>query len=369
MVSLNAVARLQTSGARAVEPFHIDGALFVAVPQLAIDIPGQKPDINGGDSDASLLVFRADNGGFVEHQRLDAPGGEDAEFFRIGGRNFLATASIRTGHGPYEFGTESLIFEWRAGRFEPFQAIPTFAAKQWKAFTAFGRHFLALAQGVSRPGIDGANKSSVIYEWTGSGFEEFQQIPSEWGYNWHPFELDGQVYLAHADHVEPSVLYRWNGNRFVARQVLLERAGRAFAHFEVEDKTYLVTACIDGSSAVMRWEDGFFEPFQQLPDAGARELAVFATIHGLYLARVNFITGSPHQPQVSLNSQVYRWENGKFVTVVEFPTTGATDVVVIPGPGHTRLAVSNSLSPQVRFASQTVIYTFDDSFDGEGPGL
>ena len=117
MVSLNAVARLQTSGARAVEPFHIDGALFVAVPQLAIDIPGQKPDINGGDSDASLLVFRADNGGFVEHQRLDAPGGEDAEFFRIGGRNFLATASIRTGRGPYEFGTESLIFEWRAGRY------------------------------------------------------------------------------------------------------------------------------------------------------------------------------------------------------------------------------------------------------------
>jgi hypothetical protein len=90
----------------------------------------------------------------------------------------------------------------------------------------------------------------------------------------------------------------------------------------------------------------------------------------LYLARVNFITGSPHQPQVSLNSQVYRWENGKFVVVVlEFPTTGATDVVVIPGPGHTRLAVSNSLSPQVRFASQTVIYTFDDSFDGEPPGL
>jgi EPTP domain len=124
MVSLTAVGRLQTSGARAVEPFHIDGALFVAVPQLAIDIPGQTPDINGGDSDTSLLVFRADNGGFVEHQRLDAPGGEDAEFFRIGGRKFLATASIRTGHGPYEFGTESLIFEWRTGRFEPFQAIP-----------------------------------------------------------------------------------------------------------------------------------------------------------------------------------------------------------------------------------------------------
>src|SRR6195256_507545 len=219
MVSLSAVARLQTSGARAVEPFHIDGALFVAVPQLAVDIPGQPPDINGGDSDTSLLVFRADDGRFVEHQRLAVPGGEDAEFFRIDGRIFLATASIRTGWGPYEFGTESRIFEWRAGRFEPFQAVPTFAAKQWKAFTVAGRHFLALAQGGRAPGVEARNKPSTIYEWTGSSFEEFQQIPSEWGYNWHQFELDGQAYLAYADHLDPSVLYRGNGNRFVVSQL------------------------------------------------------------------------------------------------------------------------------------------------------
>jgi len=323
MVSLTETARLHTSGARAVEPFDIDGTTFVAVPQLAIDIPGQAPEINGGDSHTSLLVFRADDGRFVEHQRLAVPGGEDAEFFRIDGRIFLATASIRTGSGPYEFGTESRIFEWRAGRFEPFQAIPTFAAKQWKAFTAAGRHFLALAQGVSAPGVEARNKPSTIYEWTGSSFEEFQQIPSEWGYNWHPFEVDG--------------------------------------------RTYLVAACIDGASPVMRWEDGLFEPIHELPQAGARELAIFHGQRGLYLARVNFITGSRQQPRVSLNSQLYRWENGKFVAVLGFPTTGATDVAVLPGSGQTQLVVSNSLSPQVRFASQTVIYTFDDSYEGEEP--
>jgi hypothetical protein len=367
MISLTETVRLQTSGARAVEPFHIDGTTFVAVPQLAIDIPGQAPEINGGDSDTALLVFRADDGRFVEHQRLAVPGGEDAEFFEIDGRNFLATASIRTGCGPYEFGTESRIFEWRAGRFEPFQAVPTFAAKQWKAFTVSGRHFLALAQGVSAPGVEARNKPSTIYEWTGSSFEEFQQIPSEWGYNWHHFELDGQAYLAHADHLAPSMLYRWNGNRFVARQVLLQRGGRAFADFDVAGATYLVAACIDGASPVMRWEDGLFEPTQELPQAGARELAIFHGQRGLYLARVNFITGSRQQPRVSLNSQLYRWENGKFVVVLEFPTTGATDVAVLPGSGQTRLAVSNSLSPQVRFASHTVVYTFDDAFEGEEP--
>jgi hypothetical protein len=367
MVSLTETALLHTSGARAVEPFDIDGTTFVAVPQMAIDIPEQAPDINAGDSDTSLLVFRADDGRFVEHQRLAVPGGEDAEFFRIDGRIFLATASIRTGRGPYEFGTESRIFEWRAGRFAPFQAVPTFAAKQWKAFTVAGRHFLALAQGVRAPGVEARNKPSTIYEWTGSSFEEFQQIPSEWGYNWHQFELDGQAYLAYADHLAPSMLYRWNGDRFVARQVLLQRAGRAFADFDIDGRTYLVAACIDGASPVMRWEDGFFESIQELPQAGARELAIFSGNHGLYLARVNFITGSRQQPRVSLNSQLYRWENGKFVAVLEFPTTGGTDVTVLPGSGPTRLAVSNSLSPQVRFASQTVIYTFDDSSEGEEP--
>jgi hypothetical protein len=361
MVSLTETARLQTSGARAVEPFRIDGTTFVAVPQLATDIPGQPPDINGGDSDTSLLVFRADNGRFVEYQRLDVPGGEDAEFFRIDDRMFLATASIRTGRGPFEFGTESRIFEWRAGRFRAFQAIPTFAAKQWKAFTVAGRHFLTLAQGASLPGIEARNKPSAIFEWTGARFEELQEIPSEWGYNWHQFEVDGQAYLAYADHVAPSMLYRWNGNRFVACQVLLERGGRAFADFHIGGRTYLVAACIDAGSPVMRWENGRFEPLQELASAGARELAVFAGRQGVYLARVNFITGSRQQPRVSSSSQLYRWENGKFVAVLEFPTTGATDVAVIPDCGQTRLAVSNSLSPVVRFASHTVVYSFDDS--------
>jgi hypothetical protein len=360
MVSLTETTRLPTSGARAVEPFHIDGTTFVAVPQLATDIPGQAPDINGGDSNTSLLVFRADDGRFVEHQCLEVRGGEDAEFFRIDGRMFLATASIRTGRGPYEFDTESRIFEWREGRFEPFQAIPTFAAKQWKAFTVAERHFLALAQGVSASGIEARNKPSTIYEWTGARFEEFQQIPSEWGYNWHQFEVDGQSYLAYADHIAPSMLYRCNGIRFAARQVLLERAGRAFADFHIGGRTYLVAACMHGASPVMHWENGFFQPFQELAGAGARELAAFSGRQGVYLARVNFITGTRQQPRVLLSSQLYRWENGKFVAVLEFPTTGATDVAVIPDSGQTRLAVSNSLSPEGRFASQTVVYTFDD---------
>jgi hypothetical protein len=81
----------------------------------------------------------------------------------------------------------------------------------------------------------------------------------------------------------------------------------------------------------------------------------------MYLARINFITGKPRQPRVGVNSQLYRWENGTFVVAQQFPTTGGTDVAVFADAGASRLAVSNSLSADVRFAADVVIYAFDDS--------
>ena len=78
------------------------GEQYLAVPQLATDIAGQPPSMTVGDSDIDLLVFRLRDGRFEEHQRLAVAGGEDAEYFEIGGRCFRATASLRSGKGPYE---------------------------------------------------------------------------------------------------------------------------------------------------------------------------------------------------------------------------------------------------------------------------
>jgi hypothetical protein len=360
MPYLTQMTRLPTSGARAVAPFQVDGATFVAVPQLALDIPGQPPNMNGGDSDTDLLVYRLDGDGFEEYQRLSVPGGEDAEYFEIGDRAFLATASLRTGQGPYRFDAESRIFEWRSGRFEPFQAMPTFAAKQWRFFTVGDRQFLALAQGVNPPGVRVDNKPSAIFEWAGDGFKEFQQIPSEWGYNWHRFTLAGTEFLAYADHTAPSVLLRWDGDRFVEHQRLLDRSGRAFADVTVAGVSYLLVARIDAPSLVLRWENGRFEPHQELPGAGGREFALIDGTHSRYVVRVNFITGSPQDPTTALNSHVYRWDDGRLTLVEEFPTTGATDIAVLPGTGPTRLIVSNSLSPEARFSADTLLYAFQD---------
>jgi hypothetical protein len=200
-VTLTEVQRIPTSGARAVEPVNVPGRHLLAIPQLAKDSPDTQPGMNGGDSDTELLLLSRDGGGgFEPWAALPASGGEDAEFFTMGDRAFLAVASIRTGAGPYEFEATSTIFEWQGDRFTPFQEVPTFAAKQWKHWQIGDRHFLGLAQGVSFPAghagqRQAANRDSVVYEWDGERFAEFQHIPSRWAYNWHAFQAGGEFFV------------------------------------------------------------------------------------------------------------------------------------------------------------------------------
>jgi hypothetical protein len=359
-VALTELQRIPTSGARAVEVFHVGGTDLLAIPQLARDVPGGAAGMNGGDSDTDLLLLRLVDDRYEQFATLPGPGGEDAEFFTVGERAFLAVASIRTGAGPYEYTTSSRIFEWVGGTFAEFQAVPTHAAKQWRHWRVADRHFLGLAQGVEVPHVKGPNRQSMIYEWDGAAFAEFQAIPSRWAYNWHPFRVGDDFFVAHADHLDPSVLYRWDGRQYVAHQQLRERTGRAFADFTRDGDHYLLVAGIEEPPVLMRWTGEEFTAMQELDGPGAREL--LAVEHGgrLYVFRINFITGTPAAPNPVLRSQIYEWRDGELVVVAEFPTSGGTDVAVVPAngnPGELRFVVSNSLSAQVRFATDTVLYS------------
>jgi hypothetical protein len=78
------------------------------------------------------------------------------------------------------------------------------------------------------------------------------------------------------------------------------------------------------------------------------------------LIRVNFILGTPADPQPVLDSQVYEWDGGKLHEVATFPTCGGTDVAVLAGSAgngtSVELIVTNSLTPDLRFAAETVHY-------------
>jgi len=355
---LHEVQRLPTSGARAVEPFVCGGGVYLAVPQLALDNPGQVPSITVGNSDTETLIYRWRDGGFVEHQRLTTPGGEDAEFFMIGTRRFLATASLRAGAGPYRMDVESVLYEWVDGRFEPLQSFATHAAKQWKHFTFDGRHFLALAQGVTaHDGNAGPNAKSTIFEWDGERFTPFQEVPSAWGYNWCFFELDGARLLGHADHAVPSSLLAWNGSSFEPFQELDGKSGRAFCRFDAHGQSWLAFANLLGDSYLYRWQQGRFVQHQVLSGPGGREFEWLPDAgNGGRLVQVNFIHGSREAPRPVLSSFVHAWTGERFEPVDEFQTSGGTDAAAFEVDGVTHLAVSNSLDATLRFRTDTRIY-------------
>ena len=355
-IRLERLQRLPVSGARAVEAFTVDSLDLLAVPQLAVDAPGTPAGMNGGDSDTELLLFRRAGDGYQLRSSLAAPGGEDAEFFTIGDRSFLAVASIRSGAGPYDYEVSSYIYEWRAGNFTSAQVIPSFAAKQWKHWRIGERHFLGLAQGATLPGQEERNRLSIVYEWNGSAFAEFQPIPSRWAYNWHPFKIGPTAFVAHAEHLDPSVLYRWDGQHLVPHQELAERSGRAFETITADGEHYLLVGCLQAPSWLMRWTGDWFEPVQCLDGLGTREFAAFSHGGRWYVARINFVLGTPAAPQPSLTSQLYEFRSGRLEVVAEFPTTGGTDVAVLQAGGNVEMAVSNSLSADVTFASGVDIY-------------
>ena len=205
----------------------------------------------------------------------------------------------------------------------------------------------------------------MVFEWDGERFVEFQIIPSQWAYNWHPFEVDDRYFVAHADHVEPSMLYRWDGERLVAHQELLPSAGRAFAHF---DATATTTWSWPGSPQpprVLRWDGERF-----VTDPGARRP------RGARAARRR--AGRPPvrdprqlhprhagRPEPVADLAGLRVARRRVRAVAEFPTRGGTDVEVRRRvDGDIEFVVSNSLSPDLRFASETVLYSL--SSDGEG---
>ena len=79
-VRLREVQRIPTSGARAAETLTVDGLTLVAIPQLAIDLPGPAA-MNGGDSDTQPPAAPTPG------RALRAAG--DASGIRRGGRRVL----------------------------------------------------------------------------------------------------------------------------------------------------------------------------------------------------------------------------------------------------------------------------------------
>jgi hypothetical protein len=352
--------RLPSSGARAVLPYVISGVQYLVVPQLSKDVDNTPAHMNGGDSDTGAPIYKWSGGHFVEHDTLPLSGGEDIEYFQLGAEQFLVTAGIRSGHGPYSYNIDQTLYKWSASRWEPYQKFPGFAAKQWHYFEIGNRAFLCLAQGVTLGHVEAKNpRTSRIFEWNGTKFVDFQLLDGQWGYNWESFQIDGQTFLGYADHVGESLIFKWDGSGFAPFQSFAPKAGRCFRFFTIDGSHYVAFANIQGDSTLYRWDGKQFQMHQKLSGPGGREFCIVRTAEQFYLVQVNFIEGEPSAPKTNLQSRIYRWDGGELVLVEEFATAGGTDAAAFHSDGRLYLAVSNSLTPDVRFRTDTIIYSFN----------
>jgi hypothetical protein len=352
--------RLPTSGARAVLSYVISGARYLIVPQLSKDVENTLAHMNGGDSDTGAPIFKWSAGRFVEHDRLPLSGGEDIDYFQLGADQFLVTAGVRSGHGPYDYNIDQTLYKWSGSQWEPYQTFPGFAAKQWHYFKIGERSFLCLAQGVTLGHIEAKNaRTSRIFEWNGTKFVDFQSLEGQWGYNWESFQIDGETFLGYADHVGDSLLFKWDGAAFAPFQSFAPKAGRCFRFFTIDEAHYVAFASIQGDSTLYRWDGQKFQSHQKLSGPSGREFRIVRTEKQFYLVQINFIEGEPSSPKTDLKSRIYRWEKDQLLLVEEFATAGATDAAAFRADGRLFLAVSNSLTPEVRFRTDTIIYSFN----------
>jgi EPTP domain len=352
--------RLPTSGARGVSTFVVSGQRYLIVPQLARDLPDTQAHMNGGDSDVGAPIFRWEGGKFVDDGVLPLSGGEDVLFFKLGADEFLITAGIRTGHGPFNYNVEQVLYKRSGAEWQSFQTFSAFAAKQWHFFQIGSRAFLALAQGVTLGHIEAKNpRESRIYEWDGSRFVEFQTLDGKWGYNWEFFNIGGESFLCYADHVGDSMVLKWDGTSFAPFQSFSPSGGRCFRFFEVGGEYFLAFANIQGESLLYRWDGKEFTVHQKLSGPGGREFCVFRAGEKVFLVQINFITGEPSAPRTALKSRLYRWSDGRMKLIEEFSTFGGTEASAFEENDAIFLAVSNSLTPEVRFRQDSLIYRFN----------
>lgn len=355
---LDLIQSLATSGAREVTPFSIKGEQYLAVPQLAYDILSLPPNMNGGNADADVLIFKRQDSKFKLYQSLPGHGNEGAEFFTMDNQAYLATCSVDSGpKPPFTNFTYQKLYRWDGKYFYPVQQFYGYAAKAWKYFTVGDKKFLALANGVTLPNTPKTiDRRSVIYQWNGKKFIPFQYFDTKWGYDFTSFSIGKEQFLGLTDHLIPSKLFRWNGKKFEDFQSFDKSGGRQFYFFTIGDKKFLALANINQPSTIYLWQNHQFKLFQSLPGKGGRSFLYFNQNGKNYLLKLLFITGTRQAPKADQQSPIYEFTNGKFKQVATIATSGAVKASLFKNGKQSFIAIANSLSKDIRYNTPSKIY-------------
>jgi uncharacterized protein YukE len=141
---------------------------------------------------------------------------------------------------------DSRIYQWNGSSFVQFQDIPTIGALDWEFFTIGSDHYLAVTNRLND--FNNYNLDSIIYRWNGTSFVQFQSIPTTGANDWEFFTINGTPYLAVANYRNSSSynidsrIYQWNGSSFVQFQDIPTSGARDWEYFTLNNQHYLALA-------------------------------------------------------------------------------------------------------------------------------
>uniref|UniRef100_A0A8C9PY48 Thrombospondin type laminin G domain and EAR repeats n=1 Tax=Spermophilus dauricus TaxID=99837 RepID=A0A8C9PY48_SPEDA len=285
----------------------------------------------------SVLAAKAKLDYVEEHQRL--PTNSETlglEVFGIPGVGLFVAAAHRKA--------KSAIYKWTDGKFVSYQNIPTHQAQSWLHITIGREIFLAVANfGPNEKG----QEVSVIYKWSHRKlkFTPYQRIATHSARDWEAFQVDGEHFLAVANHREgdnhniDSVIYKWNPSTrlFEANQTIATSGAYDWEFFTVGPYSFLVVAnTFNGTSTKVHshlyiWLVGSFRLFQSFLTLGAADWEVFRIGDRLFLAVANshsYDVGMQlRNDSYTINSVIYELNvtAQAFVQFQDIPTCSALD--------------------------------------------
>ncbi|XP_051695887.1 thrombospondin-type laminin G domain and EAR repeat-containing protein isoform X2 [Oryctolagus cuniculus] len=339
----------------------------VEAGQFWLDVSRKGLYLCVGGKWVSVLAAKEKLDYVEEHQRLPTHSETlGIEVFRIPEVGLFAAAANRKA--------TSAIYKWTAGRFVAYQSIRTHQAQSWRHFIIGKQIFLAVANFAPN---DRGQEFSVIYKWSArrQKFTPYQRISTHSARDWEAFQVDGEHFLAVANHREgdnhnvDSVIYKWNPQTrlFEANQTIATSGAYDWEFFTVGPYSFLAVAnTFNGTSTRVHshlyiWLVGSFRLFQSFLTFGAADWEVFRIGERLFLAVANShsydVEMQAQNDSYVINSVIYELNvtAQTFVKFQDIPTCSALDWEFFSVGEDYFLVVANSFDGST-FLVNSIIY-------------
>ncbi|KAL1021958.1 hypothetical protein UPYG_G00020410 [Umbra pygmaea] len=296
----------------------------------------------------------------LEHQVLSTSSETfDVEVFSIPELGLMAAMAHRSPN------LGSAIYLWKDGSFQLYQNISTHGALSWTHFTLGKKIFLVVSNYRDSTGNKKTlekDEHSMIYKWNKKTqrFVNYQAIRTHCARDWEAFSIQGQSYLAVANHRQgntnhtiDSVIYKWNHGtqQFETHQALQTSGAYDWESFTVGPYHFLVVAnAFDGrttqvDSVIYVWIDGSFRVFQTIKTVCATDWEMFQIGNRVFLVVANGHRLDGNGPgRYAIDSTVYELDMSSqmFLRFQDLRTYSAVDWEFFTVGDDSYLIVANS---------------------------